>query len=164
MAALGDALVVDIFDDVEQREERHVLWPATGETRRIFFPGTVWSVPGWPGALAWHETDETSIVRHLAGPDAWPRVILEDVEVAFVTLAGQIVFTRPDGSNPLRFGSLAVMLPDETVIELDAATSWAFGEYFWDPVRESGGDEVFYLAEDGERLSLRRTVLPRVGE
>ena len=154
VGAVGpDAVLVDIGPAWESEEARYVVRPATGDRNLVVLPGGVYSVPGWPGALAYRREDDYSALRHLAGPDAWPRTLLEDVSFRFVTPAGHIVFTEPDESND---GPLSVMLPDESIVSLDDGRARPFGY--------TQRDEVLYRVEDGDRLVLRRTVLPRVGE
>ena len=159
ISALGpDAIIADIGPSSETTDARYVVDLPTGERRPVAFPGTAWAVPGWPGALSRYWEDDFSVVRHLAGPDAWPRTLLEDVDLAFTTPAGHIVFTELDD------GPLSVMMPDESTILLDDAQTKPLGRTSLDPIQDGARDEVLYLAEDGDHVVLRRTVLPRVGE
>lgn len=128
----------------------------TGERELVVLPGNIWSSEGWPGAFAFNHDQDVSILRHLAGPDDWPRTLLEDVELSFMTQAGHIVFSEPDEDT--NHGPLNVMLPDESIVLLDEGRAR--------PIRSPSSEldqEVLYRVEDGERVVLRRTVLPRVG-
>jgi hypothetical protein len=146
-----DTVLVDISGDAEGR---YAVWPATGERRRVDLPGDrtwSWTLPGRDGVFA---SDE-NILRHLAGPDEPTRTLTQNVYVPFPTLAGRVVLHEPVDFPAT--GRLSVMLPDESIVEIDPRVRGVFDIHAVWPIDT---DEVVYLAEVGGRLVVRRTVLP----
>ncbi len=146
---------------VQVAGEANAVWPATGERRVVELPDgdVVWTLPGQDGVFMQLEHR----VVHLAGTDTVPRTLLDEVEVAFATTRGRIVFEPPRGSGPAAL-PLRVMLPDEEVVEIEPRSLGVLGVFYWGdgfptawPAEQ---DEVVYLVEDGPRGVLRRTVLP----
>jgi hypothetical protein len=84
--------------------------------------------------------------------------LLDDAAIVFPTRDGRIVFerTRAYGEHT----PLSVMLPDESIVELEARIVGAFYAYPYGGDWPVDRDEVVYIAEQAGRWQVRRTVLP----
>lgn len=161
-------LLADIGPSYDERQP-HAVWLETGERRPVAFDASsIWAVPGVDGVfgVSVHgDNDELLDVHFLPGPSEAVRTVLEGVLVVFPTADGRIVFLHPDdpdsgwGLAPFS-GSLSVMLPDETVVEID------HGELSIELVASFQGpwpldrDEVVYARREDDRWVAKRTVLP----
>src|SRR5690606_6920245 len=105
------------------------VWPATGDRRPVDIPGEiVWTLPDRDGVWIW-DGQERHVLRVLDGPDTAPRELLVETDILFPTRAGRIVVQpwRDDG----RGGPVQVMMPDETIIDLDEDSVGGFGVFYW---------------------------------
>lgn len=160
----ADTVLADIGPSESSEARRYVVSLSTGERQPVDLLGDrIWSSLGRDGVYALAATDETGltdVLRHLAGPGQTPRVLLEDVQVAFATNDGRIVFERvsEDGTSV----GLSVMLPDERIVELETGPSGAIAPSFWGEHWPLDRDEVVYSmpSDDDDGWMLRRTVLP----
>lgn len=157
-----ESFLVDIRPDFPPYSgleyERYVVWPATQERDEIEMPGdVVWSIPGRDGVYALDRSEAASALRFLAEPGRDPTILAEDVDVAFATRHGRIVFTDRR-VEPGQTSRLGVLLPDHRQVELEAAALDVIEALDWQwPVER---DEVVYTVPERDRIIIRRTVLP----
>lgn len=138
--------------------QRHVVWPATGDRRPVDIPGEiVWTLPDRDGVWIWDGL-QGHVLRVLDGPDTAPRELLVETDILFPTRAGRIVVQpwRDDGVG----GPVQVMMPDETIIDLDEDSVGGFRVFDWGSTWPVDRDEVVYVARRAGRSIVRRTVLP----
>src|SRR5690606_34907198 len=113
--------------------------------------------PGRDGVYALDRSEAASALRFLAEPGRDPTILAEDVDVAFATRHGRIVFTDRR-VEPGQTSRLGVLLPDHRQVELEAAALDVIEALDWQwPVER---DEVVYTVPERDRIIIRRTVLP----